>query len=354
MTPRELEKLLGGYATGTLTGDERRALFTAALEDQALFDALAREQALRDLLAEPAARAHLVAALDEPRPSRAARLAAWFRRPQIVALSAAATAAVIAIAVFVPRQAVPVLEKPVMVAENKQQPEAAPPPAAQAEAPAAPEPSRARKALPPAPREQEARREAASLPDAPAVAAESKLAEAPAVAQVRPSAPPPPPAQVPSGAVGGVIGGVPRPLIVRPGSEERLDMARAEPARMSMRQADATLAVAAKEADARGPLRYITGGPLEIRRPIRLIFESAEPGWLYVFTAEPEGWRLASGTQIAPGASATVTLRYDEPGRKEVLAVLSRSSQPTLREGESAVPPAAAGTLRIALDVGKR
>ncbi len=34
------EKLLGGYATGTLTGEEREALMQAALHDQALFDAL--------------------------------------------------------------------------------------------------------------------------------------------------------------------------------------------------------------------------------------------------------------------------------------------------------------------------
>ena len=44
MTP-DLHKLLGGYAAGTLTPEERRALFDAALADQALFDALADEEA---------------------------------------------------------------------------------------------------------------------------------------------------------------------------------------------------------------------------------------------------------------------------------------------------------------------
>jgi hypothetical protein len=44
------------------------------LEDQELFDALGREQSLRDLLRDPAARAHLLAALDAPAP------APWFHR----------------------------------------------------------------------------------------------------------------------------------------------------------------------------------------------------------------------------------------------------------------------------------
>jgi len=74
MSRDEIQKLLGGYATGTLTGEERQALFAAALEDQELFDALAREQSLRDLLSDPAARAHLLAALDAPAPE------SWLRR----------------------------------------------------------------------------------------------------------------------------------------------------------------------------------------------------------------------------------------------------------------------------------
>jgi len=55
MSPEDIKKLLGGYATDTLTTEERQALFAAALEDQELFDALAREQSLRDLLRDPAA-----------------------------------------------------------------------------------------------------------------------------------------------------------------------------------------------------------------------------------------------------------------------------------------------------------
>ena len=49
MDRQGIQKLLGGYATGTLTPEEQQLLFEAALSDQELFDALAREQSLRDL-----------------------------------------------------------------------------------------------------------------------------------------------------------------------------------------------------------------------------------------------------------------------------------------------------------------
>lgn len=60
---RDLEKLLDGYATGTLTEAERKALFEAALHDQALFGTLADEEALKELLDDPASRRRLLNAL---------------------------------------------------------------------------------------------------------------------------------------------------------------------------------------------------------------------------------------------------------------------------------------------------
>ncbi len=65
MKPEDIRKLLGGYATGTLTESERDLLFAAALEDQALFDALADEESLRVLLSDAEVRGHLLAVLDE-------------------------------------------------------------------------------------------------------------------------------------------------------------------------------------------------------------------------------------------------------------------------------------------------
>jgi len=70
MKPIEAEKLLGGYATGTLTEAERQILFTAALDHQPVFDALADEEALRELLSDPGAKAQLLAALAPAAPPK--------------------------------------------------------------------------------------------------------------------------------------------------------------------------------------------------------------------------------------------------------------------------------------------
>src|SRR5215472_11615881 len=93
MSREDVQKLLGGYATGTLTPEEQQALFAAALEDQELFDSLAREQSLRDLLRDPAAKAQLLASLDH----RPARRWAWW--PGAVAAAMAGLAAVAILAV---------------------------------------------------------------------------------------------------------------------------------------------------------------------------------------------------------------------------------------------------------------
>src|SRR5664279_121709 len=88
MSPEDIKKLLGGYATGTLTTEEQQALFAAALEDQELFDALAREQSLRDLLRDPAARAELLSARDTP-GRRGGGFWQWLRRPAGAGLATA-------------------------------------------------------------------------------------------------------------------------------------------------------------------------------------------------------------------------------------------------------------------------
>ncbi len=94
MTRDDIQKLLGGYATGTLTPEEQRILFEAALEDQELFDAMAREEALREVLSDPAARAHLLAATEVvPVP--------WYRRWTGFWPRAIPVAALVAIVVMV-------------------------------------------------------------------------------------------------------------------------------------------------------------------------------------------------------------------------------------------------------------
>jgi|GEM_PF-5318795 len=69
---RDVEKMLGGWAAGTLTAEEQRALMEAALENQELFNQLAAEQPLKEALEDPAVRSRIRAAT-EPRR----RLFAW-------------------------------------------------------------------------------------------------------------------------------------------------------------------------------------------------------------------------------------------------------------------------------------
>ena len=71
MTRDQARKLLGGYATNSLTESERQALYEAALEDQELFNALQDEQTLKELLADPVSRAQIHQTLVTPASTRA-------------------------------------------------------------------------------------------------------------------------------------------------------------------------------------------------------------------------------------------------------------------------------------------
>ncbi len=95
MNRQDVHKLLGGYATGTLTEEERKALFAAALEDQELFEALADEEALREVLADLGTRRRLIADLTGDQPSFWAAARVWLHGGRALALAGAA--AVVAI-----------------------------------------------------------------------------------------------------------------------------------------------------------------------------------------------------------------------------------------------------------------
>ena len=100
MAEHDLEKLLGAFAADTLTPEERRQLYTAALQDQRLFDALADEQALKELLADPSVRRRLLDALERPTPAKdggAGSWIDWFRRPANLALAGGLATAVFAV-----------------------------------------------------------------------------------------------------------------------------------------------------------------------------------------------------------------------------------------------------------------
>ena len=132
MSLEQIRKLLGGYATGTLTPEEQRTLFEAALEDQELFDALAREQSLRDLLRDPAAKAQLLAALDDEPITWRQRAARWMWGH---AVGLAAVACFVTVGGYVARQAhftpprvVLVATEPTTVEVSGSQPPAEPAP----------------------------------------------------------------------------------------------------------------------------------------------------------------------------------------------------------------------------------
>jgi hypothetical protein len=93
MKREDIEKLLGGYAAGTLTAEERQALFGVALEDHQLFEALMGEEPLRALLEDPAARNQLLTRLGTAREP-------WYYRPLgLTPILAAAAAAVLVVAI---------------------------------------------------------------------------------------------------------------------------------------------------------------------------------------------------------------------------------------------------------------
>lgn len=119
MNRAEAERLLGGYATGTLTEAERAELFAAALDHQTLFDALADEEALRELLADPAARAQVLAALAAP-----AKVMPLWRRSGV--LGAAAGLLVAATAGLAYLRNPPSLPEPARAAKVQAEPPAAP------------------------------------------------------------------------------------------------------------------------------------------------------------------------------------------------------------------------------------
>ncbi len=171
MKPEDVNRLLGGYAAGNLTAEEREALCRAALADQALFDAMADEEALRELLAEPAARAQLLRDLSESPEPRFRRLPAWLWRPSTLALAGSAAALVLVVGVV--RYARQEPAAPKLVAQLPQPMAQAPPPAPRVgqEAPVRMVPAKPRRAP-------------AALPAAPAPAPEKGQAEAEAVAPV--------------------------------------------------------------------------------------------------------------------------------------------------------------------------
>jgi hypothetical protein len=105
VTRDEARQLLSGYATGSLTEQERQLLFDAALEDQELFEELADEHALKELIELPSAKQRLLAALGPEK-----KTLVWWPWAAVAALATAS----VSVWFLLPRT----VEAPVQIAQN--------------------------------------------------------------------------------------------------------------------------------------------------------------------------------------------------------------------------------------------
>ncbi len=297
----EWEKILGGYATGTLTEAEHASLMQAALRDQALFETLLDEDALRETLADPATRAALLRALEPAAPARA-----WWRYPWPWAGLGAAAAALALLFIVRPLDE----PKPVQVARNR--------PVA-----AAPEPV---PAVIPTPRELRlSEPETKAGPPASARQAEPDLAAAPAspAQSVAPQEAVSAPMNVQAPAMMAKSAAAPAadPLDVvlsyqsEDGAWHRLDLGSAVPARRPLRlrvtsPQDGQLVL---QPSAGEPLALVAGVPVDLPLP-------AQPAGIFrlrLTVAPPAGQELGRvASEFHEGkARATADSVVARPGR---------------------------------------
>ena len=345
MKPDDVRKLLGGYATDTLTNEERRQLFEAALKDQNLFDTLAEEETLRELLADDTARRELLAAV---RPAEAAR-----QRPNWIFghpfRAAAACVGVVVIAVAIARWQQP--GQKFQVAEVR-------PPAALA-GPAASEPPRAL-AAEPSPRarrvntgEDQPKNEAMQAKPAERKPVEAKradkaasadtLAQAPAVQPPTPQAAPPPPAppapavaefraqQQPTQQAGTAGGGLQQPVQDRAQQQPARERAQQQPVRENVQIAAETTgskAPSRRASIAMSPimqLRDQQAGPERARLTRRLAdgTETEIPAWAAIartdlvrlYLTAPVTGQVEVSVRDGTGASRQIYLGAVSPGQ---------------------------------------
>lgn len=349
MSREEIQKLLGGYATGTLNDAEQRTLFEAALEDQELFDALAKEQAFRDVLQDPFARGQLLEALGPAREPLAVRAWGWLRQPAALA-TAGGLAALLIVAGLVLRQAKPPAQREVLVAQAPK------PPArdivsAPAEVFAPPLAQKATKHLPAAPAIRERSNIVGRL-SAPAPAPGLALPEqnlatsADSAGRGEPMAAPAAAPLTISAASALQSTQTARQLYDRPNQETVTirtgDMAKA---RAKPMLGKSTASPQASNLGLRySVLRRTSDGEYAPARldavfhvgdEVRLRLEPNDSGYVYLFQRDSAGvLRLASTQHVERGRASELpaggALQYDEPGPKQLLLVFSRLQHPEL------------------------
>ena len=353
MSREEIQKLLGGYATGTLSDAEQRTLFEAALEDQELFDALAKEQALRDVLQDPFTRGQLLEALGPAREPLAVRAWLWLRQPAALA-TAGGLATLLIVAGLALRQAKPPAHREVLVA--------------QAPKPPAPDiiSAPARVFEPPPSRKQKK----TGSPGPPMLREQSVIAgrlSATGPAEPSPSLAPPQHSPATPARAAGRANATAAPAATSLALNTTSALQSAERARelydrsnleaLTIRTGDMPKARANQmlRKGARSPqasnlglrysvLRRTSNGEYATARldavfhvgdEVRLRLEPNDSGYIYLFQRDSAGvLRLASTQHVERGRASDLpaggALQYDEPGRKQLLLVFSRRQQPEL------------------------
>jgi hypothetical protein len=358
MSRDDIQKLLGGYATDTLSEEERRALFAAALDDQELFDTLAKEQALRDVLQDPSARQQLIDALGPAREPFAARAWRRLRQPPVLAM-AGGLAVLLIVGGLVLRQtkraARPVAimadaiapRNELSTAASQSVPSAAPrtvfhPPAARI-----PKPS--------------------PLPAPPILPAQREISSA-NLSVVPATAPPPPPAvalarSAPAGAAEGgrqMLPAMPMP------THSFIASGGARMARMSPAKAKASGAsVAATRPieytlllkDDKGVYSQVPSGTVfRAGDSVRLQVEARQTGYIYLLQRDSTGvWNLVASQPVETAQRYELPssdgLESDTAAHLELLLVLSRAEEPAFAVPQTADVDALVSKAQASLNI---
>src|ERR1039458_7035627 len=364
MSREEIQKLLGGYATDTLSEAERRALFEAAIDDQELFDALAKEQALRDVLHDPSARQQLIEVLGPAREPVAARAWRWLRQPAALAM-AGGMAALLIVAGLVLRQTRHPARREVMMADAL-----VPPP------PRAAEPS----IVPPRAAQQKLFR----APAARVLRPSATLPAPPALPASRPAASPLPPAgALGSGALADtaearrqMLQATQMPAQSFTAKSGALSRAKAAPSvavklaveySLLLKDADGAYAPVPSSTvfhagdsvlkDADGAYAPVPSSTVfHAGDSVRLQVAPSEAGYIYLFQHDATaGWNLVTSQRVEKAQlyvlPSTGGLRSDVPARLELLLVLSRLEQPTFATPQTADVDALASKAQAAFRI---
>jgi len=337
MSREDIQKLLGGYATDTLSQAERQALFEAAVEDQELFDALAKEQALRDVLQQPLARQQLLDVLGPAQAPARRGFRHWLRQPAVLAMAGgvAVLAIVAGLAWLRTDTLVPdtLVHKQYAVVQTPLRKEFV------LRAPLRQTPPQV------------------VLPKPPILVPQPQMAEAmlPTATPVRPKANEPTLARLAQSTHSADLA---RQLYSRSdpamgssaGALARMRATVAPAAASPVRHLGVRYGLLLKGADGEyAPARLDT--EFHMGDSVRLRLEPNDNGYLYLFDRDATGgWHLASTQRALRGQPcllpASGALQYGQPGRKELLVILLPSEQPSLTNLESAELDALAASAR--------